>query len=157
MSPSPPLARFDIRCLWQASMRAFYMNLHRIPKSTLRYSVSDSCLASRWMDGWMTDSLPKRIYINTLGVCVCALQMDNKTFLSTLKSYGTVLIEAYTNCQIPKHSSLLFSNRISLAACAVVFHFYFIIIFILWSLLRVVCLFNLSHCRVIFGFLWNSF
>lgn len=71
MSPSPPLARFDIRCLWQASMRAFYMNLHRIPKSTLRYSVSDSCLASRWMDGWMTDSLPKRIYINTLGVCVC--------------------------------------------------------------------------------------
>lgn len=117
---------------------------------------TDICqLSGIWMDGWMTDSLPPSqragLYIYTLRVClcVCVLQMDNKTFLSTLFPNSeitcTVPIQAVTVtvCKVPKHFYLLFFHSI--------FIFFLLFLNILWSFQLVACLFNLSHCRFIFG------
>lgn len=156
--PSPPLVLVDIHCLWQAPKREFYMNLRRIPKCT---QISGSCLGSGWMDGWLDDWLtPSQragLYIHSVSVCVCVLQMDNKTFLSTLfptlKSHVRVLCPSRHTlavCKVPKHFYLLFFYSIC------IFFFLFFHHLVEFSSCRLP--FQLVALSFLFlGFLSNSF
>lgn len=149
--PSPLFVLVDIHCLWQAPKREFYMNLRRIPKCI---QISGSCLGSGWMDGWLDDWLtPSQragLYIHCVSVCVCVLQMDNKTFLSTL--FPTHWNHMYEYCAHP-------GTHLKSAKSPSTFTYCFSIAFvsssscfpiILWSFLLVACLFNLSHLSFYF-------